>query len=784
MCIIVATKMHRFLPLTKTEPFILTLRDRYSEVDEMKSETIAALSIFSIALILIGCTSPGQVFFPGVPNPPVSESGGLKSFSNWGEVSEFLKASQYGSYYGGYYGRGMLADMIALPSMANAKAGAMEEAGSQATDYSSTNIQVEGVDEADIVKNDGKYIYAVPQDNGYYYGNGETSSIVILDAYPAEKMKLISEIGVEGNVQEIFVYKDKLAAFGNDYGQDKYVMEETQGAAGSQQKIACVDCGMPSPYYNYNIAFMKVYDISDRENPKLEKTYEVKGSYVQSRMIGGKVYSIFQDGADYRYPMPLYAVDGVQKEIAPTEVKYFDWPDQSYNYDTFIGVDLDNLAKEESRKIVLMGYSQNVYVSQENMYITYTRYDSYYPMWEPYDQVYYKYFDEATKKKIADIDASEKSEWVKERLKVGVANEFLQRTVYNESSGLIEKATSLILQQEFNSKAESIAQRPWQQSERTVINKIALDNSFTYVAKGEVPGRALNQFSMDESGDYFRIATTVGQVSRGMMPTEQASSNNVYVLDGSLETVGSLEGLARGETIYSARFMGERLYLVTFKKIDPFFVINLSDPKNPKLEGKLKIPGYSDYLHIYDENHVIGLGKGAVAAEQGDFAWYQGVKLSLFDVSDISNPKEVAKYEIGDRGTDSYALQDHKAFLFSKSKNLLVIPITLAEIDESKYSSPLPASAYGDFTFQGAYVFSLTPQDGFTLRGRITHADEEELAKSGEYYWSNSNVKRSLYMDNYLYTVSDRFVKANGLGSLEEISSVQIAEQSPNPYWE
>ncbi|NIP67558.1 hypothetical protein GWM83_02345, partial [Candidatus Bathyarchaeota archaeon] len=114
--------------------------------------------------------------------------------------------------------------------------------------------------------------------------------------------------------------------------------------------------------------------------------------------------------------------------------------------------------------------------------------------------------------------------------------------------------------------------------------------------------------------------------------------------------MGRLEDLAPGEKIYSARFMGDRGYLVTFRKVDPLFVLDLSQPTNPKVLGKLKIPGYSDYLHPYDENHIIGVGKETVAAEQGDFAWYQGVKISLFDVTDVEDPREIDKYEIGDRG--------------------------------------------------------------------------------------------------------------------------------------
>ena len=306
--------------------------------------------------------------------------------------------------------------------------------------------------------------------------------------------------------------------------------------------------------------------------------------------------------------------------------------------------------------------------------------------------------------------------------------------------------------------------------ENTIIHKISIKNGkIEYIGKAEVPGRILNQFSMDEHKGYFRIATTIGNV----WDTEEKSSNNVYILDENLEKVSEIENIAPGEKIYSARFMGDRAYLVTFKKIDPFFTIDLSDPENPEILGKLKIPGYSDYLHPYDENHIIGIGKDTVEAlgsekeSRGiDFAWYQGIKIALFDVSDFENPKVISKVIIGDRGTSSPALHNHKAFLFDKEKQLLVIPVRVCEIDDEikGQNDGYTGNTYGDFTFQGAYVYKLN-LDGFEYLGRITHMEEEDFKKSGYYYgYTGSNeVERSLFIDDMLYTISDSMVKINDL---------------------
>jgi len=174
--------------------------------------------------------------------------------------------------------------------------------------------------------------------------------------------------------------------------------------------------------------------------------------------------------------------------------------------------------------------------------------------------------------------------------------------------------------------------------EETLVYRIELNQEqVNILSEGTVSGYVLNQFSMDEYSGYFRIATTTNNFNWRTFAEEATSKNNVYVLDMNLDVVGELEDLAPGEQIYSARFMGDRLYLVTFRNIDPLFVIDLSNPTAPTVLGQLKVTGYSGYLHPYDENHIIGIGKETEYEAKEDFSWYQGVKISLFDVSDVSN---------------------------------------------------------------------------------------------------------------------------------------------------
>lgn len=624
------------------------------------------IAVLAIAALLIGLL------------PHYEEKTELNKFSSLSELNDFLKQNTVSTRNYGI--------MESTTTAGTSKAAGAASADESASDYSETNIQVEGVDEADTVKNDGKYIYSVSQDK-----------VVIVNAYPAENMEILSEIKFNENVIEIFVKDDKLVAFTQAYDNVVY-----------EAKARCMSEGCIVPPYGETRTKVYVYDISDRENPELKEKIEISGDYQNSRRIGGYVYVIANQ---YVYGeegiLPAITKDGETKVIGADEIYYTDIKDNSFQYTTILSVNIEN--EKTSERVVLTGTTQNLYVSKDNIYTTYTKY----PNW------YYS------------------------------VNEVIQ----GESS------------------------------EKTIINKFSIDkNEIEFIGSGEVPGHILNQFSMDEYDDNFRIATTVGEVWNQDKP----SQNNVYVLNENMEVIGKLEGLAPGEKIYSVRFMGKRGYMVTFKKIDPLFVIDLSDAENPEVLGKLKIPGYSDYLHPYDENHIIGIGKEATDASeeevQGrnlDFAWYQGVKMAIFDVSDVNNPVEMHKVVIGDRGTDSEALQNHKAFLFDKEKELLVLPITLAEIRGEKTAT----NQYGEFVYQGAYVYKINLEEGFELKGRITHYEENEVAeKSGYYFYGDKSVERALYMDDVLYTISNEIIKANNLDDLDEISKIELPYTSYRDY--
>ncbi|NYZ79689.1 beta-propeller domain-containing protein [Candidatus Micrarchaeota archaeon] len=643
----------------------------------MKENANSALKIvasFVFVFAIVGVLY--VVYFNSNGQPSTDVPVGVKTFGSCSAMSSFIKTNAQKSYPS-YWGSGVVRAFTGVTGAISASPSMAE--GGKATDYSTTNIQVAGVDEADITKNDGKYIYTLSGDK-----------VVIIDAYPAESAAVLSEIAFNSSterVTEMFVNGDKLVLFGDKTDYNGPIM----GAEISYR-----------PYYYRTSSFVKIYDIVDRSNPILTRDVAIDGNYYSSRMIGDYVYVVLNSYVYEDIVMPNITAGGVETPVAGcADVQYFeDVVDSSYSLTTIMSINVNT--EEMSEKVFLTGNTQTMYVSTDNIYLTSTQY-----YYEP----------------------------------MPLVGDFFPRS-----------------------------------EEKTLIKRVGINgNTVEFKAEGSVPGWILNQFSMDEYNGNFRIATTSGHVSR----SGGGSSNNVYVLNGSLDTIGTLEDLAPGEQIYSARFLGDRAYLVTFKKIDPLFAIDLSDPTNPNVLGKLKIPGYSSYLHPYDETHLIGIGKNAIEAEEGDFAWYQGVKLSLFDVSDVANPKEMSMVSIGERGTDSYALNDHKAFLFDKEKGLLVVPILLAEFD----AEPQSDWDYGEYTFQGAYVYSVDLTSGFTYKGRITHVTDDSLLKSGYYYESPYSVKRSLYMDNTLYTISEKTVKANSLIDLSELANVSLPYEGSDYYY-
>ena len=530
--------------------------------------------------------------------------------------------------------------------------------------YSKTNTQVEGVDEADIVKTDGNYIYYVANEN-----------IIIVDIREPEGIKVVGKISFENtkiSPSEIYINENKLIVLGNTYENITVTYEIN---ARAEEDIASASG------YNKNKAVVIVYDISSKEEPKEERRIEINGYYVSSRMIGNNIYFV----SNYylsnligiaRYPVQElkqedYMVSYTDSKVS-SEERYIDFNKVHYfediedaNYLTIVGFSLDN--DEQADIQTFLGAGNEIYCSLENMYIQKSKYTY-------------------------QLDQN-------------------QRITNSSTSTKIFK---------FN------------------LN----DGKIRFKAEAEISGVINNQFSMDENEKgEFRIATTISD----NWTTTDDTSNSLYVLDEDLKLIGKLEGLAKGEKIYSVRYMGDRAYIVTFKQVDPLFVIDLSDGKNPKVLGELKIPGYSTYLHPYDENHIIGFGYNT--KENGTTVTNEGLKMSMFDITDFNNPKELFKVDIGNSYTSSELTYNHKALLYSKDKNIIAFPIT----------------TYNRKTISSARFYEISLENGFVLKGEVSHGSDYE-----------NQIKRIIFANDYYYTLSNGLIKVIRMNDLQEVGQVEI----------
>ncbi len=678
-------------------------------------------------VLIIGILIVATIFFIYQSKGPTQK---IKKFSSIEEIDEFLKAkrSEMGFPYMGVPSQmpmGVVPPIVA-PSVTPGvppEVAAVPPVSAPVVDYSKTNIQVEGVDEADFVKNDNKYIYTLAQ-----------NKLVIVDAYPAENASIISETKIPGRPRDLFLNKDKLIVFTEaDYYEDIFYPEYEY---------------FPTKVYIQNTT-VYVYDISDRTKPKVMANYSIKGIYFQSRMIGDYIYFIVKDNVYYfdktNVPIIRGLIGGKEIRQLRPDIYYFDNPETDYIFHTIISLDLKSL--DIKTKSFMLGYSDNLYVSSNNIYITYRKNLPYI-----YQNVQKERFYNAVLPQLPeDVQEKikEKTKYVKEENKWDeispILKEMFNRKDEKEKQEYIDKIVKAL--EEYDVKLA-------QEMEKTVIQKININKgNIEYEANAEAPGTLLNQFSMDESADYFRVATTTQFWSN-----KPIQFNNVYILNKDLSIVGKLEKIAPDERIYSTRFIGNRLYMVTFRRVDPLFVIDLSNSEKPEILGKLKIPGYSDYLHPYDENHIIGVGKETAEQEWGG-ASIRGVKLSLFDISDVNNPKQLDKYEIGSAGADSEALNDHKAFLFDKNKGIIAIPI-IEPVEDGKI-------------WQGVYVLGIN-LDGLRLKGKVRHLYVNGMVGHGYggYYWDMA--RRSLYIDDMLYTISPRKILMNELQNLSQINAVEL----------
>ncbi|MCL1845486.1 MAG: beta-propeller domain-containing protein [Defluviitaleaceae bacterium] len=544
----------------------------------------------------------------------------------------------------------------AAPASPGAEPAEMPARGAGSADFSETNVQVQGVDESDVVKTDGEFIY-------YLRSNGE---LVISRAYPVYNMEVLQRLQIRGfSPREMYVDGDDLVLIGSSSGVTEI--------------------------YIYSIA-----DVLRNGRNAVPRIITIEGNYLSSRKIGPNVYvtanlPIRRGRGDWSRVVPDEATPFYSDRVGTTEVpqsylslnqirKFPDPKDTNY-----LIVAAFNIRRPEQRVNVsaYIGAGEKIFMSHNNLYV---------------------------------------ARW----------NRGYVRGFHGTDGG----------------------------GQYTVIYRFGLgEGRLTFSGSGKVDGTVLNQWSMDEHNGYFRIATTRNWY------------NFVFVLNEDLEIVGEIRDIAPTERIYSARFMGDTLYMVTFFIVDPFFVIDLSDPYNPRVLGELKIPGYSDYLHPFGENLILGIGKDTI--ERGGIAWEQGLRMTMFDVSDFYNPVDLFYIIVGGRGSTSEALRNPRAFLINPDRNLIAFPATIHGYNDSP-------TQQGPREFQGGLIFGADfGSNEFYLRGTITHQAERTVTGVlGNDVTSHSitnarALNRMLYIGDFLYGMSDFGISAHEMRNIEEINRLE-----------
>ncbi|MBD7985301.1 beta-propeller domain-containing protein [Sporosarcina sp. Sa2YVA2] len=553
---------------------------------------------------------------------------------------------------------------------------AKSSSASGSADHSTTNVQVEGVDESDIVKTDGNYMYTI----------SDNQQVQIVDVRNPQSMKIASVLKKDENYypSQLFLQDNLLIVIGDKM----FPFEQKKELS---KKMLPIN----------NMTTVRIYNVEDRANPKLMREVGAEGYLNNARKADNIMYlitnvypDIWMKGEIEGDVLRPVVFDSTDEKTS----KYMDLQDIAIlpgatepTYTVITAIDLTKPVESRLETKGFLGSSAQLYMNKDHLYLTAPKYD---------------------------MDFSDRG-----------------------SKAIIWNPTNMFTQ----------------------FFKFKLDGaSVDYLSTTELKGTVLNQFSMDEYNGHFRVVMTEGN----MWDETNPSQNHLYILDGDMKLKGSVEGLAKGERIYSARFMGDKAYMVTFRETDPLFVIDVADPSKPEVLGELKIPGFSNYLHPLGDNHLIGFGYDTVAKKNpsgGDpLIITKGMKISLFDVTDFHNPKEQDTEIIGGQGTYSQIQYDHKALFQHHSRNLFGFPINVYGESEKEFEV--------NFKGAGALVYEITAEKGIVLKGDLV----KDKAPGQQYEEWEKEVQRIIYSGDNLYTIARNGISSYELDSFQEISTLRL----------
>ena len=601
-----------------------------------------------------------------------------------------------------------------------------------ASEYSETNNQVEGVDEADFVKTDGAFVYVVA--GGRFQ---------VLDAWPAPETRVIASVPIEGEPKRLFVHEDRAVVYSSI--ADIYRTPEYPGAP-----VTGGECT-----YGYDCEFtgdgktleVSVFDISDRSQPELLREIAFNGSYVNARRVGNIVHTVVV--------FPEASVPGLV--YWPEELGPWTCQPPTGRTEEEIRALFDALRE---RNLSLIGSAE---IADFLPSVKDTRYDGETPV------VRENLFEDCTSFYLPGFGDGQSLVSLVSFLIDGM-DELGSSTIVGRPGAVYSSIRSLYLATRHGRRESGrwFFPDPEINPEATTVHKFQLfyDRSeSSYLGSGAVKGRVLNQFAMDEHEGHLRIATTTGHLPS---PDVHSTVSVLAQEESGLAIVGQVDGIAPSEDIRSVRFSGSMGFIVTFKKTDPLFVLDLSVPASPAIRGELKIPGFSTYMHMLDETHVLSIGYDA--DDQGSFAWFQGILLQVFDVGDPENPVLSHREVIGTRGSTSEAATNHLAFTYFRPRGLLAIPITICEGGSG--------GGYGQtMSFSGLRVYRVGTETGFELLGGVPHAAPSPTFSCSNWWTrSNSVVKRSIFMEDYVYSVALDGIDISHVNDLENpVARVPLA---------
>jgi uncharacterized secreted protein with C-terminal beta-propeller domain len=580
-----------------------------------------------------------------------------------------------------------------------------------ATEYSTTNTQVASVDEADYIKNDGNTIFVLSSDG-----------LHVIDAWPAAETHEVAHLSLPGNPRRMFLLDNRLVVY------TQLASSGTPGSAGASNPSdqGCTygyDCRFSSEGGRTQIL---VYDVTAPASPIELMRYEMSGGYVASRRIGSNVYTVVHDSGATEVPGLIYTIQATSYE--DMEAKY-----------------AQQLAANKAK----------IELSQDDFFLPWIT------MTKP----------GAAASPVAACQYALATQFAQGGSFISINTFDLTtlgaptRTLLASNAGYVYASPTSLYMAIDRLPEQSYSSAYYYSSHQandSFVHKFKLDGTSTsYVGSVTLPGHILNQFAMDESDGVLRVAST-----KGWVPSSDVSSYvTTYGMQaGKLTQLGQVGNIAPQEDIRSVRFDGNRGYVVTFKKTDPLFVFDLTDASKPTLTGELLIPGFSTYMHPLDDTHILAIG--FTADDMGSYAYFNGIQIQIFDVSVLSDPKVLWKKEIGTRGSNSEALTNSLAFNYFAPKKMLALPITVCDGGGN--------GSYGTMSFAGLMAFDISLDTGIAEHGRLPFVDQSSLPTgTGDCnkWWTNSKslVKRSIFMDDFIYALSDAQLRVAALASMNSV---------------